>query len=127
MRLDKLLAHAGFGSRKDVKALLKKKRVLVEGKICTKGNVQINPETELVSVDGKKVEYEQYVYLMVHKPQGYVSATVDDRDKTVIDLVPQKYQHYQLSPVGRLDKDTEGLILLTNDGQLNHIDRKSVV
>src|SRR5699024_3211787 len=121
MRLDKLLAHAGYGSRKDVKILLKKKQVSVDGITLTKGNHQVNPNTQQVTVNGNIVKYEQYVYLMVNKPQGYVSATVDDRDKTVIDLVPKEYMHYRLAPVGRLDKATEGLILLTNDGQLNHV------
>lgn len=121
MRLDKLLAHAGYGSRKDVKILLKKKQVSVDGITLTKGNHQVNPNTQQVTVNGNIVKYEQYVYLMVNKPQGYLSATVDDRDKTVIDLVPKEYMHYRLAPVGRLDKDTEGLILLTNDGQLNHV------
>lgn len=121
MRLDKLLAHAGYGSRKDVKELLKKKRVEIANKVVVKGNVHVNPQEQIVTVDGEAIYYERYLYMMVHKPQNFISATVDDRDKTVIDLVPEKYQHYDLAPVGRLDKDTEGLILLTNDGMLNHI------
>lgn len=121
MRLDKLLAHAGYGSRKDVKELLKKKRVKIADKVVVKGNLHVNPKEQIVTVDGDTVDYEKYLYMIVHKPQNYISATVDDKDKTVIDLVPEKYQHYDLAPVGRLDKDTEGLILLTNDGMLNHI------
>ena len=121
MRLDKLLAHAGYGSRKDVKELLKKKRVKIADKVVVKGNVHVDPKEQIVTVDGDTIDYEKYVYMIVHKPQNYISATVDDKDKTVIDLVPEKYQHYDLAPVGRLDKDTEGLILLTNDGMLNHI------
>lgn len=120
MRIDKLLSHEGFGTRTVVKELLKKKVVKVDNKIITKGNVQVNPKSATIIVDGKEVIYEQYVYLMLHKPAGVVSATVDNRDKTVIDLVPQAYAHLKLFPVGRLDKDTEGLLLLTNDGQLNH-------
>lgn len=121
MRLDKLLAHTGYGTRKDVKELLKKKRVTVDEGIMTKGNLHVDPVEQVIKVDEQRIHYKKHVYLMLHKPQDYISATVDDRDKTVIDLVPISFQHYDLAPVGRLDKDTEGLILLTNDGMLNHI------
>lgn len=120
MRLDKLLAHTGYGTRKDVKELLKKKQVKVDGVIAKKGNAHINPDVQTVQVGQEIIQYEKYVYLLLHKPPNYVSATRDDRDKTVIDLVPSEYQHYDLAPVGRLDKDTEGLVFLTNDGLLNH-------
>ena len=120
MRLDKLLAHTGYGTRKDVKELLKKKQVKVDGVIAKKGNAHINPDVQTVQVGQEIIQYEKYVYLLLHKPPNYISATRDDRDKTVIDLVPDEYQHYDLAPVGRLDKDTEGLVLLTNDGLLNH-------
>lgn len=120
MRLDKLLAHTGHGTRKDVKELLKKKQVKVDGVIAKKGNAHINPDVQTVQVGQEIIQYEKYVYLLLHKPPNYVSATRDDRDKTVIDLVPSEYQHYDLAPVGRLDKDTEGLVFLTNDGLLNH-------
>lgn len=120
MRLDKLLAHTGYGTRKDVKELLKKKQVKVDGVIAKKGNAHINPDVQTVQVGQEIIQYEKYVYLLLHKPPNYVSATRDDRDKTIIDLVPSEYQHYDLAPVGRLDKDTEGLVLLTNDGLLNH-------
>lgn len=120
MRIDKFLAHAGFGSRKDVKQLLKKKLVTVDNKVITKANMHIDPEEQIVYVDGIEAVYEEFVYLMLHKPDGYLSATEDMHDPTVIDLVDPEYWHYPLAPVGRLDKDTEGLILLTNDGKLNH-------
>ena len=120
MRIDQFLAHTGFGSRKDVKQLLKKKLVTVDNKVITKSNVHIDPEKAEVVVDGVEVLYEKFVYLMLHKPDGYLSATEDAHGLTVIDLVDPEYWHYKLSPVGRLDKDTEGLILLTNDGKLNH-------
>ena len=120
MRIDQFLAHTGFGSRKDVKQLLKKKLVTVDNKVITKSNVHIDPEKAEVVVDGVEVLYEKFVYLMLHKPDGYLSATEDAHGLTVIDLVDPEYWHYKLAPVGRLDKDTEGLILLTNDGKLNH-------
>lgn len=120
MRIDKLLSHAGFGTRKSVKQLLKKKIVQVDGKIITKGDKQVNPAQSIIFVDDQKVVYKKYIYLMLHKPSGVVSATTDNRDRTVIDLVPTSYAHYEMAPVGRLDKDTEGLLLLTNDGQMNH-------
>lgn len=121
MRLDKLLAHTGYGTRKDVRELLRKNHVHVDRKRVKKGNVHVDPNQQIVTVDGERIYYEKYIYLMLHKPKDYVSATVDDHDKTVIDLVPPEYNHYNLSPVGRLDKDTEGLVLLTNDGMFNHI------
>ena len=121
MRIDKLLAHTGYGSRKDVKRLLKNKVVTVDGKVISKANVHVDPERQQVLVNGEKVVYEKYIYLMLNKPQGYLSATYDASGSTILDLVPEKYRHYSLSPVGRLDKNTEGFILLTNDGLLNHL------
>lgn len=121
MRLDKLLAHTGYGTRKDVKDLLKRKKVTVDGKVIKKGNLHVDPKKQIIQVENTIVHYEEFMYLILHKPQNYVSATRDDRDKTVIDLVPEPFQHYDLFPVGRLDKDTEGLVLLTNDGMLNHL------
>lgn len=121
MRLDKLLAHTGYGTRKDVKDLLKQKKVKVDGEVIRKGNIHINQDVQVVQVGEETIDYEKHVYFLLHKPPNYVSATRDDRDKTVIDLVPKSYEHYNLFPVGRLDKDTEGLVLLTNDGMLNHI------
>jgi len=120
VRIDKLLAHTGFGSRKDVKHLLKKKCVTVDNKVITKSDFHVNPDEQEIAVNGEKVDYQKFIYIMLHKPQGYLSATEDRHERTVIDLVQPEYQHYHLAPVGRLDKDTEGLILLTNDGALNH-------
>lgn len=121
MRIDKLLAHTGFGSRKDVKQLLKQKAVTVDGKVVIKPNVHVNPDNEEICVYGEKIIYREFIYLMLHKPDGYLSATFDHHAPTVIDLVPDEFIHYELAPVGRLDKDTEGFVLLTNDGELNHI------
>jgi len=120
VRIDKLLAHAGYGTRKEVRQLIKTGAVTVDEKRVVKNNMHVNPSKEEIVVNGEIVTYEKYVYLMLHKPQGYISATVDDIERTVIDLVPREYDHYPLAPVGRLDKDTEGLLLLTNDGKVNH-------
>lgn len=120
MRIDKLLAHSGYGTRKDVRELLKKKCVTVDNKIITKSNVHVQPDEQLIKVHGEQIHYQKYIYIMLHKPKKYLSATTDKHEKTVLDLVPGPYKHYELSPVGRLDKDTEGFILLTNDGELNH-------
>lgn len=119
MRLDKLLSHAGYGSRRDVKELIKKKHVLVNDEIIKKVNVKVNPDKDIIFVGEQEVIYEEYVYLMLNKPDGYLSATVDKFDPVVIDLI-KGYEHINLFPVGRLDKDTEGLLLITNDGEANH-------
>ena len=119
MRLDKLLAHAGYGTRRDVKEIIKNKRVKVNEKIESKVNFNINPEIDVVLVDDVLVNYSKFVYIMLNKPQGYLSATKDNYDPVVIDLI-QGYDHYELFPIGRLDKNTEGLLLITNDGEINH-------
>ncbi|WNQ09715.1 pseudouridine synthase [Paenibacillus aurantius] len=119
-RLDKLLAHSGFGTRSEIKALVKKGAVQVNGKVVKDSGIQVNPENEEVSVHGEVLRFREHVYLMLHKPAGVVSATEDNRDRTVLDLIGKEYAHFELFPVGRLDKDTEGLLLLTNDGKLAH-------
>ncbi|AXI08853.1 16S rRNA pseudouridine(516) synthase [Oceanobacillus zhaokaii] len=120
MRLDKLLANMGYGSRKDVKALMKKKLVTVNDAIVKDGSVHVNPEADFIKVNEKTVTYKKYIYLLMNKPQGVISATTDTRDKTVIDLLADDMKHFNPFPVGRLDKDTEGLLLITNDGDLAH-------
>lgn len=120
MRLDKLLSHMGYGSRKEVKELLKKSHVMVNQKKVRNGNVHVDPETDEVLVQGELVQYREFIYLMLHKPPGYISATVDEREKTVIDLLADEWKIFSPFPVGRLDKDTEGLLLMTNDGKLAH-------
>ncbi|HIY32873.1 MAG TPA: rRNA pseudouridine synthase [Candidatus Evtepia faecavium] len=118
-RLDKLLAATGRWSRREAKALVKAGRVRVAGVLPQGPEDKITPGTP-VTVDGRLVDTESFTYLMLHKPAGVVSATEDAREKTVLDLIPPDLRRRGLFPVGRLDKDTEGLLLLTNDGALSH-------
>ncbi len=119
MRLDKLLSHAGYGSRRDVKVLIKKSIVTVNDERVKKVNINVDPDKDTITINGETVIHEAYVYFMLNKPDGYLSATEDSSDPVVIDLI-EGYEHYDLFPVGRLDKDTEGLLLITNDGIINH-------
>lgn len=120
LRLDKFLSDAAPYSRKEVRALVKRRAVTVNGKPVSAPDVKIDENSAQVQVDGKTVIYRKFIYLMLNKPQGYLSATEDDRDPVVTDLVPEELKHFAPFPVGRLDKDTEGLLLLTNDGQFDH-------
>lgn len=120
MRLDKFLGNMGVGSRKEVKLLVRWGRVNVNGIRAWSSSDYMDTEKDKVDVDGEEITYIEYVYIMMNKPQGYVSATEDSRDHTVLELVPEQYAHFDLFPVGRLDKNTEGLMLLTNDGKLAH-------
>lgn len=118
LRLDKILAKSGFGSRKDVKKLISERRVFVNGVVATDSGMKT--EETAVTVDGNPVCYKEFVYLVMNKPQGVVSSTEKGPSRTVIDLLDAEYQKFEPFPVGRLDKDTEGLLLITNDGQLAH-------
>ena len=118
MRLDKFLAHVGFGSRSEVKQLVRSKQVEVNGVICYREDSKIKEDTDQIKVKGQLVKYQKHVYFMLNKPQGVISATEDDVHQTVMDLIDDSV--HGLFPVGRLDKDTEGLLLITNDGQLAH-------
>lgn len=120
MRLDKFLSHTGFGSRKEVKELLKKKRVTVNGVINKDGKTNLVIETDEICVDNEKVTYQEFFYYMLNKPKGVISATEDPSHRTVIDLIGQEDFKKGIFPVGRLDKDTTGLLLITNDGELSH-------
>ncbi|MEK4230384.1 pseudouridine synthase [Solibacillus sp. FSL H8-0538] len=120
MRLDKLLANMGYGSRKEVKGLLKQQAVTVDSVVVKDAAMHVDPVKQDVSVFGDRVEYVEFIYLMMNKPPGVISATEDKHDKTVIDLLDPLAQHFKPFPVGRLDKDTEGLLLITNDGNLSH-------
>src|SRR5690606_13730325 len=104
----------------EVKAILKKKLVTVNENIVKDGSTHIDPVKDEVKVDGEVITYQKHIYLMLHKPDGVLSATRELNMKTVIDLIEPAYQHYEIFPVGRLDEDTEGLLLLTNDGDLAH-------
>lgn len=119
MRLDKLLAHCGFGTRKEVKTLIKNGYVKVNGEVIKKDKHHVDPVGDKVYVDDEQIHYQQFVYYMLNKPAGYVSATEDNVYPTVIDLIEENYRQ-DLFPVGRLDIDTEGLLLITNDGVLAH-------
>jgi 16S rRNA pseudouridine516 synthase len=120
MRIDKLLANLGFGSRKEVKKLLKDGAVRVNDAVVKDAKEHVNPEKDIVTLNGETIEYKEFIYLMMNKPQGVLSATEDNAGETVIDLLEMEDQVYEPFPVGRLDKDTEGLLLITNDGQLAH-------
>ncbi|MBC1343544.1 rRNA pseudouridine synthase [Listeria welshimeri] len=120
MRLDKLLSHTGFGSRKEVKPLLKSGAVVVNGTIQKDSKMQVDPDKDEITVHGTPVVYQEFVYFMLHKPQNVVSATEDNVSETVIDLLAQEDTLTNPFPVGRLDKDTEGLLIITNDGTLAH-------
>lgn len=120
MRLDKYLSDATAYSRKDIRGLVKRSAVTVNGITAKNADMKIDEKKDAVCVNGKPVLYRQFIYLMLNKPQGYLSATEDDRDPVVVELVPDDLKHFAPFPVGRLDKDTEGLLLLTNDGQFDH-------
>ncbi len=119
-RLDKLLSNFGFGSRTEIKSIVKKGLVTVDGKIVKDSSVHVDPALSTIIINGIKLEYRKYIYLMMNKPQGVISATTDTRQKTVFDIMPEEYKCFDLFPAGRLDIDTEGLVLMTNDGQLAH-------
>lgn len=120
MRVDKYLSHAGYGSRKEVKQLLKKATVTVNGQRVKDPKVHVNEAQDHVIVNGEEIIYQDTLYIMLNKPKGVISATEDNFQKTVIDLLDSKDQLLNPFPVGRLDKDTEGLLLITNDGELSH-------
>lgn len=120
IRIDKYLSDMAIGSRKEIKKSIKNRRVKVNGEVISKSNIKIDKEKDIVLFDNEKVIYEDFIYLMLNKPKGYVSATEDKDCKTVLDLVDDIYKKRKISPVGRLDKDTEGLILLTDDGKLTY-------
>ena len=120
MRLDKFLANSGIGTRKEVKDILKNRKISVNDTFVKDGKIQIDEEKDIVKYEDKIIYYKPFVYIMMNKPAGVISATEDNHHKTVIDLLNNEYRTYDIFPVGRLDIDTEGLLLLTNDGVLSH-------
>ncbi|MBM7554908.1 pseudouridine synthase [Thalassobacillus pellis] len=120
MRIDKLLANMGYGTRKEVKGLLKTGNVRVNEEPVSSPKLHVNPEKDQVTVYGETVDYREFIYLMMNKPAGLVSATEDASEETVIEILQPEDLVFNPFPVGRLDKDTEGLLLITNDGQLAH-------
>ena len=119
-RLDKYLCDSGIGTRTQVKALLKSGRVTVNGKPEKDPGKKIDPQLDTVCFDGEPLGGARRVVLMLHKSAGFVTATEDKEQRTVMELLPPEYKHLDLKPVGRLDKETEGLLLFTNDGDLLH-------
>lgn len=119
-RIDKVLASSGYGSRKEVKKLIKEGLVSVNGHVVSDPGLLVNPSEDQISVSGQDLTYQEYIYIMMNKPDGVISSTYDTKDTTVIDLLEGEYSYRDLFPVGRLDKDAEGLILLTDDGKLAH-------
>lgn len=119
-RIDKIIASQGLYSRSDVKYLVNRKRVAVDGKVITSSSQKADAEKNVITIDGKPLTVKKQIYLMLHKPKGYVSATEDKKQQTVLALVPQEYRGRDLFPAGRLDKDTTGLMILTDDGVLAH-------
>ena len=118
LRLDKYLADAGIGTRSEIKSYIKKGQILVNQNTVKKADIKINPDTDLIQYQGEFIKIAQYEYYILNKPAGYVSATKDNTAPTVLSLIESKRK--DLFPVGRLDKDTEGLLLITNDGVLSH-------
>ena len=119
-RLDKFLCDSGIGTRSQVKVILKSGRVAVDGKVEKDNSRKIDPATQVITLDGEVLGGHRRIVLMMNKPAGYVTATEDKTERTVMELLPDEYKHLDLKPVGRLDKATEGLLLFTNDGDLLH-------
>lgn len=119
MRLDRFLAHLGLGSRKDVRLLIRTRRVMINEKVATKDSDQVNSSIDKVTLDGEPLIYKEFKYYLLNKPVGYVCANEDNLTATVMELNPD-FNRFSLHTVGRLDKDTTGVLLLTNNGRLTH-------
>ncbi len=120
IRLDKFLTDMGCGTRSVIKNLVHKGKVSVNGEVIKKPEIKINEDEDVVLLDGEEIKYNRYEYFMLNKPDGYVSATTDRNEKTVLDLLKAEDRRKDLFPVGRLDKDTEGLLVISNDGEMAH-------
>jgi len=119
-RLDKILSNFGYGTRKEVKQLVKDGIVKVDGKVVKDSGMHVDPKNSIIKINDEVLNYRDFIYLMMNKPAGVISATYDNKLETVIDILPEEYKFFNLFPAGRLDIDTEGLLLITNDGQLAH-------
>ena len=119
-RLDKIISNQTGYSRKEVKDLVKQRRVLVNNEAVLKNDIKIDASNDVIAIDGKEINVKKFVYLMLNKPKGYVSATEDKNFPTILELVPVQFSHRDLFPAGRLDKDTTGLMLITDDGEFAH-------
>lgn len=119
-RIDKILVSQGIGSRREVQKRIKSGEVTVNGEIIRKPEFKANAENDKIAVLGKVLDYSEHIYIMMNKPAGVVSASNDNHDKTVIDILPDEYKRKGLFPAGRLDKDTEGLLIITDDGDFAH-------
>lgn len=119
-RLDKLLAGTGKWSRREVKALVRQGLVRVDGRLAASAEDKLDPAAAIITVAGETISLRRFTYVLLHKPAGVLTATEDRKQPTVLDLLPPELRRIGLAPVGRLDKDTEGLLLLTNDGELAH-------
>lgn len=119
-RIDKIIASQGLYSRSDVKYLVSRKRVAIDGEVVRSSSQKADPEKNVITIDGKPLTVKNQIYLMLHKPKGYVSATEDKEHQTVLALVPSEFKGRDLFPAGRLDKDTTGLMIITDDGVLAH-------
>ncbi|MGL5642433.1 MAG: pseudouridine synthase, partial [Paraclostridium sp.] len=119
-RLDKVLSNLGYGSRAEIKRDCKKGLVTVNNKIENNPGIQVDTDKDIIVFNGETIKYKEFIYLMLNKPDGYISATFDKHDPIVLDLIDNKSLAFEPFPVGRLDKDTEGLLVLTNDGKLSH-------
>jgi len=119
-RIDKIIASQGKYSRSEVKTLISKKKVFLDGEIVRSSSIKADPNMSVIIVNGEELSFKKFVYLMLNKPKGYVSATEDRDHKTVLELVPEEFAGRDLFPAGRLDRDTTGLMIITDDGQMAH-------
>ena len=119
-RLDKIICSQTEYSRKDIKKIVSQKRIKVNGRIIIKSDIKIDENKDIILIDDKEIQIREYVYLILNKPKGYISATEDRIQKTVLELIDDKYLHRDLFPAGRLDKDTTGLMIITDDGKFAH-------
>ena len=119
-RIDKIIVAQTKYSRKDIKKLVNQKRILVNGQTILKSDIKVDSEKDKITIDGIELTIKKHIYLILNKPKGYISATEDKNMQTVLDLVPKKYAHRSLFPAGRLDRDTTGLMIITDDGEFAH-------